>query len=58
MAGAVVEEAAEGVGEGAAFAEAPAEQEPFEAAAVAEEVANDARAVAADRWASIVSARQ
>ncbi|MFI0813763.1 hypothetical protein [Streptomyces echinatus] len=58
MASAVVEEAAEGVGEGAAFAEAPAEQEPFEAAAVAEEVANDARAVAAARWASIVSARQ
>jgi hypothetical protein len=58
LAGAVVEEVGEPVGQGAAFAEPAAEQHPLEAAAVAGEIAADPRAVAADRDAVRIAAGQ
>ncbi|WP_351228659.1 hypothetical protein [Streptomyces sp. NPDC002133] len=58
LTGAVVEEAGEAVGQGAAFAEPLAEQHPLEAAAVAEEVATDPRTVAADRDTAQAEAAQ
>ncbi|GAA3126903.1 hypothetical protein GCM10020254_87890 [Streptomyces goshikiensis] len=58
LAGAVVKEIGEPVGQGAAFAEPAAKQHSLEAATVAEEVSADPRTVTTDRGAVRIAAGQ